>query len=96
MPCFAVKAFELRSGKQCQGARKSLIPTGRSTVPFVVEHGGGRSTSLALSWIRNLIGKPILKIGCAKLALHIGSVVVLWKRHGDYHRGWWPGYTLPW
>jgi hypothetical protein len=48
MPCFAVKAFELRSGKQCQGARKSLIPTGRSTVPFVVEHGGGRSTSLAL------------------------------------------------
>jgi hypothetical protein len=31
-----------------------------------------------------------------KLALHIGSVVVLWKRLGDYHRRWWPCYTLPW
>jgi hypothetical protein len=42
------------------------------------------------SWIRSLIGRRILKIGCAKPALHIGSVVVLWKRLGDYHRRWWP------
>jgi hypothetical protein len=26
--------------KQCQGACKSGMPTGRNTVPFVVEHGG--------------------------------------------------------
>jgi hypothetical protein len=30
--------------KQCQGTRKSGMPTGRSTVPSVVEHGGRRST----------------------------------------------------
>jgi hypothetical protein len=38
-PCFAVEAFE------CQGARKSGMPTGSSTVPCVVEHGGRLSTS---------------------------------------------------
>jgi hypothetical protein len=42
-----------------------------------------------------LIGKSILKIECAKPALHIGGVVVLWERLGDYYRRWWPGYTLP-
>jgi hypothetical protein len=30
---------------QCQGARKSGMPTGRSTVPSVVEHGSGLSSS---------------------------------------------------
>jgi hypothetical protein len=46
MPCFAVEAVELRSGgKQCQGACKSGMFTGRSTVPSVAEHGGVRSTS---------------------------------------------------
>jgi hypothetical protein len=37
-----------------------------------------------------------LKIGYAKPAFHIGSFVVLWEILGDYHRRWWPGYTLPW
>jgi hypothetical protein len=32
----------------------------------------------------------------ARLALHIGSVVVLWYRLRDYNRRWWPGYILPW
>jgi translation initiation factor IF-1 len=32
------------------------------------------------------------KMRSAKLALHIGSVVVLWERLRGYHRGWWPGY----
>jgi hypothetical protein len=30
----------------------------------------------------------------AKLALHIGNFIALWERLGDYHRRWWPGYTL--
>jgi hypothetical protein len=29
---------------RCRSVRKSGIPTGRSTVPSVVEHGGGRAT----------------------------------------------------
>jgi hypothetical protein len=37
--------------------------------------------------VKNL-GVRILKIGCAKPTLHIGSVVVLWERLGDYHRRW--------
>jgi hypothetical protein len=37
-----------------------------------------------------------LKRGCTKLALHIGSVVVLWERLGDYHRRWWPDYKYTW
>jgi hypothetical protein len=45
---------------------------------------------------KRLIGRRILKIGCAKLALHIGSVVGLLERLGDYHRRWWPGYALSW
>jgi hypothetical protein len=41
-----------------------------------------------------LIGRRILKIGSAKPALRIGSVVVLWERLGDYHRRWWPGSVV--
>jgi hypothetical protein len=33
-----------------------------------------------------LIGRRIGNIGCAKPALHIGSVFVLWERLGDYHQ----------
>jgi hypothetical protein len=43
---FALGVFmDIDQGKQCQGARKSGMPTGSSTVPSVVEHGGGISTS---------------------------------------------------
>jgi hypothetical protein len=45
MPWFAVEAFELRSGEQCQGARKSEMPKGGSAVSSIVEYGGGLSTS---------------------------------------------------
>jgi hypothetical protein len=48
-----------------------------------------------LGMIRSLVGRRILKIVYAKLPLHIGSVIVLWERLGDYPRRWWPGYTLP-
>jgi hypothetical protein len=58
---------------------------------FGTDDGSGEISGISL------IGTRILKIGYTKPALHIGSVVMLWDRLGDYHQRWWPdGYTLPW